>query len=299
MSTVVDSLMQKAVADSLHRIHVADSLHQVHVADSIHRAYVADSMAVVREQARDYIFGEGSTICEAVAPSINDAVGVESLVTNPIYTILAVAFTLLYLMWLPHIIRGGGVKWAQLGFSKRGNGLDGRDWGAASSQRLGPVVATWSLSITFVSLLAARILAQIWDTQATFGGSSWILGGIITMVAIAMYVWGVLRISGYLTLQSNFVNRLLKIRGQLTIWAVLVISPLFVMSGLTDYIEGIWVVYLSGIVSIALLLIYLRQSFLLFMKQNISILHWFLYLCGVEILPLTFLWAIVTRQILI
>ncbi|MBQ3149346.1 MAG: DUF4271 domain-containing protein [Alistipes sp.] len=43
------------------------------------------------------------------------------------------------------------------------------------------------------------------------------------------------------------------------------------------------------------LMLYLRESLQFFISKKISILHWFLYLCTVEILPLTFLWQLVVR----
>lgn len=43
------------------------------------------------------------------------------------------------------------------------------------------------------------------------------------------------------------------------------------------------------------LMLYLRESLQFFISKKISILHWFLYLCTVEILPLTLLWQLVVR----
>lgn len=43
------------------------------------------------------------------------------------------------------------------------------------------------------------------------------------------------------------------------------------------------------------LMLYLRESLQFFISKKNSILHWFLYLCTVEILPLTLLWQLVVR----
>ena len=45
----------------------------------------------------------------------------------------------------------------------------------------------------------------------------------------------------------------------------------------------------------ALLLLYLKESLMLFLSKKISILHWFLYLCAVEIFPVSFVWLSLTR----
>ena len=41
---------------------------------------------------------------------------------------------------------------------------------------------------------------------------------------------------------------------------------------------------------------YVRESVTLFNSKKISILHWILYLCIVEIMPFTLLWQIVVRM---
>ncbi|MFR9602766.1 MAG: DUF4271 domain-containing protein [Rikenellaceae bacterium] len=288
IASAADSL-QMAIADSLHRVHVADSLHRVHVADSIAQA---------RLEGRIHIFGEGSTLCDSVAPRVGEAMaGVESLVTNQIYIILAVAFALLYLLWLPHIVRGGVIKWSQINNRHRKDEDNSRGW--LGHQRLGQTIVTWSLWIALLLMAAVRGAAQLWDSQAVFSGKEWIAMGGVIVVMTFLYGWGVLRLSGYLTLQNEFVEKILTMRKQLSIMAILFISPLCIISGLTNYEEGVWILQLTSAVVVVFLLIYIRQSFLLFIRQNISILHWILYLCGVELLPLTFLWAMATRQMLL
>ena len=41
--------------------------------------------------------------------------------------------------------------------------------------------------------------------------------------------------------------------------------------------------------------VYLKESLMLFLSKKISILHWFLYLCAVEIFPVSFVWLSLTR----
>ncbi len=297
-TVATDSLRQIHVADSLHQIHVADSLRQIHVADSLHNIYVEDSIAQARLESRHHIFGEESTLCESVAPrAVDNQIGVESLVNNPTYILLAAIFTLLYLVWLPHIIRSGVIKWSQINNRHRGDRDAENNRGWLGHQRLGQIAVTWVLWVVLLSILTIRSVAELWDSQIAFSGKMWIVSGVFAVAATILYGWGLLKISGYMTLQTEFVEKILALRRQLSIMAILFISPLCIISGLTNYEEGIWVLQLSMYVVVIFLLIYIRQSFLLFIRQNISILHWILYLCGVELLPLSFLWAIATRQI--
>ena len=59
----------------------------------------------------------------------------------------------------------------------------------------------------------------------------------------------------------------------------------------TGHILSFGIFILGG----ALLLLYLKESLMLFLSKKISILHWFLYLCAVEIFPVSFVWLSLTR----
>ena len=59
----------------------------------------------------------------------------------------------------------------------------------------------------------------------------------------------------------------------------------------TGHILSFGILILGG----ALLLLYLKESLMLFLSKKISILHWFLYLCAVEIFPVSFVWLSLTR----
>ncbi|MFI3282799.1 MAG: DUF4271 domain-containing protein [Rikenellaceae bacterium] len=278
---------------------VADSIRQVEVADSLHRIFVADSLAQVRMDMERIVFGEGSTLSQATTMAgLHDTPSsVDAIVTNPIYIIIAVAFSLLYLIWLPHIIKGGQIKWSQLKPHRHVDGSEERY--VVGRQRLGMVVASWSLAITFFALFSGRVVAQYIDSVDTFDSVEWMVGAIAAIIAVALYEWAILKVGGYLSLNIEFVKKIFSMKRQLMVLCIIFASPLFIMCGVASYKQGEWILQLSMIVGIVFLVAFIRQSFLLFMRQKISILHWFLYLCGVEILPLTFLWAFSARYILI
>ncbi|MFR9560475.1 MAG: DUF4271 domain-containing protein [Rikenellaceae bacterium] len=260
-------------------------------ADSVE--LLIDSIATARRAAEVTLFGEESQLSGGVMPIFEVHGGnVEGVVANPTYVILALAFLLLYMVWLPHIFKNGGIRWSIL---KRTNVDSERD--LIGKQRLGMIVATWALSITLFAMFTARIVAQFSPFDISFDGAWWILGGVISVVTVALYGWVVLKAVGYLIIDMEFARKLQTIKRQQLIFCVIFLSPLFITSSLSNYIQGQLVVQLSLLVVVALVINYLRQSFLLFMRQNFSILHWILYLCGVEILPLTFIWAITIRYL--
>ncbi len=260
-------------------------------ADSL---WLIDSIAAARKVVAEVtLFGGESQLCGEFVPSVDSMGGsVESIVANSTYVILVIAFLLLYLVWLPHILKNGGVRWNLL---KRHHTDDER--AIIGKQRLAMVVATWGLGITLFSMLTARVVAQLSSLDISFDGGWWILGGVLSVALIALYGWLVLKAVGYLIIDMKFAGRLLAIKRQFLFFGVMSLSPLFVIGSLSNYVQGEWVVQLVVLVIVILVANFVRQSFLLFMRQNFSILHWILYLCGVEILPLTFIWAITTRYL--
>ncbi len=261
-------------------------------ADSIE--LVIDSIAAARQAAKVTIFGEASTLCEATAPHRETlGMNVESMVENQTYAILAIIFLLTYLMWLPHIFKEGNIRWRLI---TRHRHLE-NERELISKHRTSMIVVTWSLGIVLAALLTSRIVAQFVNPSLSFEGAWWIVGGIFAVMIISLYGWAVIKAVGYLILDMKFADKLLLIKRQLFFFSVILLSPLFIACGLSNYTQGGILTQLSVIVTIVLAIFFICQSFSLFMRQNFSILHWFLYLCGVEIFPLTFVWAITTRYL--
>ena len=70
----------------------------------------------------------------------------------------------------------------------------------------------------------------------------------------------------------------------------------FMLIALIGYGAGYQIWMNVGLVAIAAtLLLYAKESIELFISKKVSILHWILYLCAVEILPFTLLWQGVVR----
>ncbi len=284
------------VTDSLRQVELADSLHRVHVADSLHNIYVTDSINAAQLALQHRVFGQESTLSEQVyqLPKVS-TVGIDRLVSDPIYIYMLFLFALLYLVWLPHIVKGGSVKWSLLKRMYRKDSDDNRE--VVGHQRLGMQATTWLLGLFMTSMLTVRFLAQFFDIQSNVASVVWIFGGVMVVLALLFYGWSVLRLAGYLTLQKDFVDKLFDMKRQLYVFIVIFVSPMLIISGMSNFAQGEWVLQLSMYVVFVFGVIFVQQSFLLFMRQNISILHWILYLCAVEILPLTFLWGLASRAI--
>jgi len=57
---------------------------------------------------------------------------------------------------------------------------------------------------------------------------------------------------------------------------------------------GVWFCIIAVELAAAAAL-YLKETLNLFLSKKVSILHWFLYLCTVEVFPVSLLWLLAVR----
>ncbi len=84
------------------------------------------------------------------------------------------------------------------------------------------------------------------------------------------------------------------IRSNTMMLCAVVALPMLLLAALDP--SSVWAIY-ATLVAIALsMLYYVCRTFLLFAQQNVSLLHWFLYLCAVELVPLTLIWKLLISR---
>ena len=77
--------------------------------------------------------------------------------------------------------------------------------------------------------------------------------------------------------------------------AIIVVTPFVILALLTEGLVAIIAFYISVAVSSVALVLFVKDSFLLFNTQRFSIFHWILYLCALEFFPLSLLLAPIVR----
>lgn len=77
--------------------------------------------------------------------------------------------------------------------------------------------------------------------------------------------------------------------------AIIVVTPFVILALLTEGVVAIIAFYISVAVSSVALVLFVKDSFLLFNTQRFSIFHWILYLCALEFFPLSLLLAPIVR----
>lgn len=98
-----------------------------------------------------------------------------------------------------------------------------------------------------------------------------------------------------MTVSQPFVSQLMLLRRTYFALAVIVTSPALLLFALCPRGTGnVWFTVITIELAMTAFL-YLKESLNLFISKKISILHWFLYLCAVEIFPVSLLWLSLVR----
>jgi hypothetical protein len=100
---------------------------------------------------------------------------------------------------------------------------------------------------------------------------------------------------GVVTHSLGEVAALLRIRLSYFVLATLLAAPLLLVAMVgqgVDYRVWLNIGFIAICVSVIL---FVRESIGFFISKKVSILHWILYLCTVEILPLSLLWQVAVR----
>lgn len=116
----------------------------------------------------------------------------------------------------------------------------------------------------------------------------------ITLIAIyqRIVVIGV----GKLTFTSQFTDRLLYLKKLIFSTYIVISLPFVMLLALNSSPIQNLVSYLFVGITIILIIFMLCKTYTLFIEQNVSILHWFLYLCSVEIFPISLCVLIVIKN---
>ena len=117
--------------------------------------------------------------------------------------------------------------------------------------------------------------------------------GIFLLVIIAQSV--ILTTVGVVTQSLSMVAALFRIRLVYFVLGVVLAAPIFLTAMIGSGESSQMWMNLGLVTGAATLLLYARESIELFISKKVSILHWILYLCAVEILPFTLVWQIIAR----
>jgi hypothetical protein len=133
--------------------------------------------------------------------------------------------------------------------------------------------------------------------QAMGSMSVWAFGALsfVAIFATILFERGMLHLVGIISEHEQACINMWHIKLLHFSVAILVVTPFAILALLTDGVLAVIAFYISVAVSSVSLVLFVKDSFLFFNTQRFSIFHWILYLCALEIFPLSLLLAPIVR----
>lgn len=159
---------------------------------------------------------------------------------------------------------------------------------------------TTSIGILFIGILVVKYMQPI-DLAIPLDRFLFVVALALSLAVSAVFLlvigfqWILLRLVGALTLTQPLITQLQQLRKVYFSSAVVLIAPaLFLFTLGPQQTQKLWLgLVVAG--SAVTLFLYLRETLNLFLSKKISIIHWFLYLCSVELFPVSLLWQLAVR----
>jgi hypothetical protein len=145
-------------------------------------------------------------------------------------------------------------------------------------------------------------LAGLAGTDGIAGIPPWVVPGAVVAVAavtalVVLAEMGVLKAAGSLTLSGKFADEIIRVKRNWLASLSLFLTPLVaVWTGANPERDTV-IAYLFVIVAIILCGLFFAHSLIAFIRQKVSLLVWFLYLCSVEIFPVCVIVVAATRNL--
>ena len=130
------------------------------------------------------------------------------------------------------------------------------------------------------------------------GLSSWGAGGA-SLLAVGG-IWGAelgaLYLVGLMCEQRKMCTSLIHFKLMHLALMMVILLPLIILSLLTSHAIATMALWAIAVICILGIVIFIKETFILFQAQRISIFHWFLYLCTLELMPLSLILAPIVRH---
>ena len=151
-----------------------------------------------------------------------------------------------------------------------------------------------------LALMVMRLSVEPWATPA-FAAldkfSVWELGGLSLGAILATFLGErfMLYIVGLVSERTDLCNMIWHAKHLYFSIIIILLAPMLILMLLTEGKAAEIALYISVLVCSLSLILFVKETFLLFRTQRFSIFHWFLYLCALEFFPLSLLLAPIVR----
>ena len=254
-----------------------------------------EAPSVWRDTTSAALFGEASV---TVQPLRMQAAGPASLTENAVFQSFVLLLAATYAMLLYRNL--GDVRTLLDRISRdtaSGQRLSEEPGGSGFSRFLN--IAT-AIGMLFMGVMVVKYGDSLMPSRL---GETLSHGAVLALSLLAtaaccgvvLYQMAAVRLAGAVTLSQPFISQLVLLKRTYFSLGVIVTSPALLLFALCPRgTGGVWfciiVIELAGTA-----VLYLRETLNLFIAKKISILHWFLYLCTVEIFPVSLLCLLTVR----
>ena len=169
----------------------------------------------------------------------------------------------------------------------RNDPLSGFSWGRLLLDSLFVCTAV----ITLVDTAAPDAAAMLTPTLRMLA----VPAAVALFFTIGAYQNVLLSLSGMVTVSRPFVTSLLRVK---TVWlrmAAVTLTPVLLLYALCPAGRGKAFAAIIALQVVFMAFAFLRETFLLFISKKLSIYHWILYLCIVEVFPLSLVCLLAIR----
>ena len=127
--------------------------------------------------------------------------------------------------------------------------------------------------------------------------SAWSIGGSVLAGTLAIMSGErlMLYIIGAVSGRNDACNTIWHTKLLYFCVIIIILSPMLILTLLTEGLVTQISLCISVAVCLISLILFIKETFLLFRSQRFSIFHWILYLCALEIFPLSLLLAPILR----
>ena len=159
---------------------------------------------------------------------------------------------------------------------------------------------TGSTGVLLLSLLLMRlsVVEELKELVAPiYSLSVWGIGGVALLgITATMFVERVmLYIIGAVSGRNDACDSIWHIKLQYFNLVIILLAPMLILVLLTESLVAQIAFYISVAICSLSLILFIKETFLLFRAQRFSIFHWILYLCALELFPLSLLLAPIAR----
>ena len=220
-----------------------------------------------------------------------------SLTEGPLFQLLVLGLVAAYLLLIHRHLTDVYTLWGMTSIDRAKSNRILQTEGSNYTHFLNAMLA---LGIPVAGVAAVRLLAlelppRVAATVSPHLSAPLAGAATATLLLLTGLQVAALRLAGGITLTQPFMGNLLHLKRIYAALAAVAVAPPLLLWVLCPGPSGTWLSYVILGESIVLAILYLKESLALFLSKKISILHWFLYLCLVEIFPVSLLWLLLVR----